>query len=48
MQLTVVKDDRNVAMSQFLEGLFLSVFTEEELGDKEMVIQWIHNISNNF
>ena len=24
------------------------VFTEEELGDKEMVIQWIHNISNNF
>lgn len=48
VQLTVVKDDRNVAMSQFLEGLFLSVFTEEELGDKEMVIQWIHNISNNF
>lgn len=47
-QLRVVKDDRNVAMSQFLEGLFQGIYTDRELGDKEKVIEWIHNISNNF
>ena len=47
-QTTLIKDERNVGMNQFLEGLFQAIFTDRELGDKEKVLEWLHNLSNSF